>query len=831
MKNYIGIDLGTTNSAICSFDGIQTRVWKSPEQNDVTPSVIYMDKRSKYFGKRAFDNEPHNPGNSAKLFKRFMGTSTPIEFSSLGLTMSPEECSAEILKVLFGYLPEEIRNDLETGTVITVPAAFNQLQKEATKKAASLAGIGNVALMQEPVAAVMSVMKSLKTEGIFIIYDLGGGTLDISIAESISGRVNLLSEGGIAMCGGRDFDRSILSNVVKPWLFENFELPDNLSINEEYKSLLRLCNWAIEKAKIELSSKEEALISLSENEIRLKDIKGQDIYVDITLNRTIYDQLIEKQVKESIKAIRDSVKKAGINVEDLEKIVFVGGPTNYKPLRDKISFELGIQGGVNVNPMTAVAEGASIFAESIDWSSNNRARKSSTTKIINKEEFDIEFQYNSRSVEPKARIRFEFGERKLNNGEYQIESLDTGWSSGRIKLEDGSSLDLDLFKEGENKFKVFIFDSGGKSINLSKDLIYITKVQSEIIGGIPSSNSIGIETLQSLGGSLSLDYLVKESDPLPKKIRKTFKTSELIKAGTSDAIRIKLWEGDIESPITDNRYIGNFLIEGRDIEEGTIIPIGSDIICDFEILDSGNINITAEIPSVKATFDSGKNLYASQEGQYDFSSSSDLLEEKVRETITRLEVIQNVLPEKKLNESKKILEDILSKDLNESDPEDTQKGFEEVQSAKKVLAEVKRENSEQIRQIELDSIEKLFHDVIKQYATESEVEAFENLVNTAQRAIDSGSNEFENYLEELRSRNFSILWREDWFVLERFSSLQSNPHLFVDKVMYRKLVTEGSLSAQSGDINSLRGVVASLYQIKLGGSEDAIFDKANIIKG
>ena len=121
--------------------------------------------------------------------------------------------------------------------------------------------------------------------------------------------------------------------------------------------------------------------------------------------------------------------------------------------------------------------------------------------------------------------------------------------------------------------------------------------------------------------------------------------------------------------------------------------------------------------------------------------------------------------------------------------------------------------------------------MIKQYATESEVEAFENLVNTAQRAIDSGSNEFENYIEELRSRNFSILWREDWFVLERFSSLQSNPHLFVDKVMYRKLVTEGSLFVQSGDINSLRGIVAALYQIKLGGSEDAIFDKANIIRG
>jgi Molecular chaperone len=147
MKNFIGIDLGTTNSAIASFDGTQTHIWKSPEQNDVTPSVIYMDKRSKYIGRRAYDYAPVNPDNAAMLFKRYMGTNTTFPFPALGITMSAEECSAEILKVLFGYLPEEIRNDPQTGTVITVPAAFNQMQKDATMQAAQMAGIGQVALM------------------------------------------------------------------------------------------------------------------------------------------------------------------------------------------------------------------------------------------------------------------------------------------------------------------------------------------------------------------------------------------------------------------------------------------------------------------------------------------------------------------------------------------------------------------------------------------------------------------------------------------------------------------------------------------------------------
>lgn len=163
MKHYIGIDLGTTNSAICSYDGQEVRIWKSPDQNDVTPSAIYIDKRgNRYYGRRAYDNAPRSPQNSATLFKRFMGTNTKIEIKAANVTMAPEECSAEILKVLFGYLPEEIRNAEDTAVVITVPAAFNQMKKDATLEAARLAGFHHVALMQEPVAAIMSVMRQAK---------------------------------------------------------------------------------------------------------------------------------------------------------------------------------------------------------------------------------------------------------------------------------------------------------------------------------------------------------------------------------------------------------------------------------------------------------------------------------------------------------------------------------------------------------------------------------------------------------------------------------------------------------------------------------------------
>ena len=377
MKNYVGIDLGVINSVICTYDGSQTRIWKSPEQNDVTPSAIYIDQRgNKYVGQRAYNAAPHSPDNCAMLFKRFMGTTTPIEFRDANLTLTPEECSAEILKTLFGYLPEEIRNSPSIGTVITVPGAFNQMQKNATMEAAKMANIGKVELVQEPVAAVMSVMKGRNTDGIFLIYDICGGTLDISVAESIGGRVTLLAQGGIQMCGGQDFDRLLVDNLVRPWLHENFELSDDLSTNSTYKSLLRMATWATERAKIELNTKDEVIISLSEIEVGTNDLKGDEIYLEIPLQREFYNDLIADRVNDTICAARDTLSETGLTPNDLESIIWVGGPTHYKPWRDKVSSELGIDGHLPVNPITAFAEGASIFAESIFAVSIDRSHQS-----------------------------------------------------------------------------------------------------------------------------------------------------------------------------------------------------------------------------------------------------------------------------------------------------------------------------------------------------------------------------------------------------------------------------------------------------------------------
>ncbi len=791
MKNYIGIDLGTTNSAICSFDGENLKLYKSPEQHDVTPSALYVDKRNrKYLGRAAYDNAAKDSDNAAVLFKRVMGTSTPFKLLAAGLTMTPEECSAEILKVLFGYLPEEIRNSVDTGTVITVPAAFNQMQKDATMAAAEMARIGKVALMQEPVAAVMSVMRQHKGDGVFLVYDLGGGTLDIALAECT-----------------------------------------NFSINPRLKSLRTLATWVAEKAKIALSSSEEVLISdPAFDAVNFRDQFGKEIYLDIPLARKTFDDLIAQKVDESIGAVRETLEKAGLNPNDVERVVFVGGPTHYKPLRDKVVFELGVAPSTDLNPMTAVAEGAAVFAESIDWNSQSRGRKSTRGAISAGGRLDLAFNYISRTPDSRAKIAVKLGGAALSGAEFQVDSLDTGWSSGRIALKNDATVEVVLSKPSENTFKIFVFDAAGGPIAFENNKIVITRTAATI-DAIPSSSSIAFEVLDKFGGRYTLDYVVKEGESLPKKGKKVYKAGESLRAGSNGALHFKIWEGDIEDPVTDNRPIGTFSITGRDFADG-VISKGDELVCDYEMLDSGNIVLEVTVPSIGGTFPSGRNFYSRQAGQIDYTSASVQVHEDAESVRSRVEAVAGKVDSPKLDQAREKLDHAGSLEKGESDPETTKQAMDNVLEAKKLLAQVRKEYRKEIRQLDLDSCVGFFNDHAREYARPTEANSFDNLARTAQRSIGSNSPDFEGYLGQLKGKNFEILWRQDWFVMDWFKRLASNTYLFPDKPQHAELVAMGAEAVKADDMDKLRRIVLELDSLKIGsGSEDDMFAAANIVRG
>lgn len=828
MSYYIGIDLGTTNSAICSYDGQKVRIWKSPDQNDVTPSAIYIDRRQNhYYGSKAYNQAPRDPDNSATLFKRYMGTTTKLHFKAANLDLTPEECSAEILKVLYNYLPEEIRNNPNIATVITVPAAFNQMKKDATLQAAKMAGIGKVALMQEPVAAVMSVMRSSNTSGIFLIYDLGGGTFDVSIAENANGKVRLLSHGGIEMCGGRDIDRLIFNNIVVPWLkTSHFDLPEDFRVNQKYMKFCRLAQWAAEQAKIELSYSESATIQLSEMEAGTFDDSGAELYLDIEITRDQIMPLIDELIDKTVTSTRETLLKAGLTANDIEKIVFVGGPTNFKRLRDKVSHELAIPASIDVNPMTAVAEGASIFAESIDWSSDEHNRKPDKDTITTS--INLELKYTARTPEENAKIMCVTG--AIPDGyTIQFTSLNTGWTSGSAVLRNRLMMTLPLTESGNNQFSVEVFNEFGRPVPIGVSTITITRTLATI-GAIPASHSIGVEVLDKLGGTPRLEFLVNEGDSLPKKGSITFKAGQTIRAGSSDTINIKLWEGNIQSPITDNRFIGVLKIAGTDLPFGTV-PTGTDIECEYEMSDSGTIQLEASIPSIGASF-ANKNFYSRQEGQTDLTDIDGLAEEG-RSVVNRIhEMSAHVHDERLERAEKKALLASSIDSQSQSDPEDVQMANNELLEAKKLINEARQDNLRVIRQAELDSCVDDYNQGIRKYANNAENGVFENLTRSAQRSIDRNDNEFEKILEEMNGRKIGILLKQDWFIIDLYRNLVSTPAMFFDRARFNELKRLGDQACARGDADRLRPIIGDLLKIRVSfGGGDPMADIANIIKG
>ena len=667
----------------------------------------------------------------------------------------------------------------------------------------------------------------------FLIYDIGGGTTDIAIAESIGGRVNLLAHGGIQMCGGRDFDRSLVDSVVRPWLLENFELPEDFSVNPDFKSLIRLATWVTERAKIELSSREEAVIRLDEMEARTQDLNGDEIYFDIALSRDTLDHLIAERESETINAARETLSQAGLTPHDLECIVWVGGPTNYKPLRDQVAFELGIPGDMAVNPMTAVAEGASLFAESIDWSLPEATKKTTHKRISSRGKLDVTFRYLARTPTDKAQIGVQLEGQVAPGSEFQIDNVNTGWTSGRLRLKHGVTIDLALTRDGENMFKVLAFDEVGRPIALEQNEIIITKTAATV-DAIPASYSMALEVLKKLGGKSVPYWLVRKGDSLPKKGKTVVKAGELLKAGSSDSLNFKLYEGEIEEPVTGNRPIGAIKITGEDFDHG-VIPIGADLECDYKILDSGTLYIEVSVPSIGSTFSSEKNFYSSDEGKLDITSTADRkrIADEVEETMNRIDEVKEIVDDLKLEQARQKLVSAAAPNPDEEDTETVQEANERVLEAKRILAQVREEHLKEFRQVELTKVVTSFEHV-RQYARSSEAAEFDRLKTTAQRAIDNNDNDFEEYLDELRGKNFDLWWRQPWFIIEQFKRFASLPEQFANQERLEELVTIGSqfLPEHVGPdgkgpgfidpekTKSLRPIVAEMWQLQYEGRSD-----------
>ena len=349
MSKIIGIDLGTTNSCVSIYEGGEAKVIVTPEGDRTTPSIVAINKNNEELvGITAKRQAVTNPENTVSSIKRYMGTNHKTKIA--GKEYTPEEISAKILMKLKkdaeNYLGEPV-----TRAVITVPAYFNDAQRQATKNAGKIAGLEVERIINEPTAASLAygLDKQDKQETI-LVYDLGGGTFDVSILELGDGVFEVKSTSGNNHLGGDDFDKCIMDYLVSEFKKEN-----GVDLSKDKMAMQRIKD-AAEKAKKDLSG-------MTSTNINLPFISQTDagpVHMDINLSKAKFEDLCRDLFDSTLEPVRKALKDAGLKASDIDEVILVGGSTRIPYIQELVKKELGKEPNKSVNPDEVVAMGAAI---------------------------------------------------------------------------------------------------------------------------------------------------------------------------------------------------------------------------------------------------------------------------------------------------------------------------------------------------------------------------------------------------------------------------------------------------------------------------------------
>jgi len=347
MAKIIGIDLGTTNSCAAVLEAGAPKIIPNPEGGRTTPSVVAFKKGERLVGEAAKRQALTNP-NTCSSIKRLMGTSKKVELD--GKKYTPEEISAMILSYIKDYAEAYLGEKVEKA-VITVPAYFSDAERQATKNAGKIAGLEVERIINEPTAAALSYGLEKEEGQTILVYDLGGGTFDVSILELGDGVFEVKATNGNNKLGGDDFDDRIIKHIVKEFKKEN-----DIDLSDDKMAMQRLKEVA-EKAKKDLSGMVSTQISAP---FIAKDEDGEPVHLDMTLSRAKFQDLIEDLVESTLEPVKKALKDAKMTKKDIDKVILVGGSTRVPLVYETVTKELGKEPSREVNPDEVVAMGAAI---------------------------------------------------------------------------------------------------------------------------------------------------------------------------------------------------------------------------------------------------------------------------------------------------------------------------------------------------------------------------------------------------------------------------------------------------------------------------------------
>ncbi len=577
---YVGIDLGTTNSAAAVFDGEHVSVIRNAQGGTVTPSVVRLDKQGRVtVGTRARRFVEQDPANTAAEFKRLMGTEKAIEFPGAGLSRKPEELSAEILKALRQDITDQLGVSIERA-VISVPALFELPQSAATSEAARLAGFQRVELLQEPIASALAAGWRADDDGAgtWLVFDLGGGTFDASLLETRDGLLRVVGHDGDNFLGGRDFDW-----VITEHLASRLSVVPQRS-NPDHTSALRALRLAAEDAKIELSRGERAQVTLAQPLV----IDGHDVDVDLELTRTMVESLCTPLVDRALDVCLRLLTANGLAPGRMGKIVLVGGPTVMPMVRQRVAARLEAPIAEGHDPMTLVAQGAALYAATAGL--DGRA-----AQIAVPAGRQVWLQYPAVSADLTPHVVGKFvGDHPP--AKVKLVRNDGAWTSIEATVgPDGTFItSVTLLPRRACTFTIEARAEGGELVVVTPPALTI--VQGLTIGDPPLSRTLGVAL-----ASGHVQVYLERGAPLPARRTFTHHTVETIAKGSSESVlRIPIVQGEM-SQADLCRLVGTLDIGGDKIKD--TVPTGSAIEVTIELDRGGRLAARALIPAIGQVFE------------------------------------------------------------------------------------------------------------------------------------------------------------------------------------------------------------------------------------
>ncbi|MCJ7428857.1 MAG: molecular chaperone DnaK [Candidatus Nanohaloarchaeota archaeon QJJ-5] len=352
MTRIIGIDLGTTRSAVAAVEDGEPKILENNEGKRVTPSIVAFDDDERLVGEPAKNQMITNQKNTVTSIKRHMGEDYTVELD--GDDYTPQEISSMILQKLKNDAEDKLGDDVEKA-VITVPAHFDDAQRQATKDAGTIAGLEVERILNEPTAAALAYGLDDDTDQTILVYDFGGGTFDVTVLDIGDGIYEVQSTEGINDLGGDDFDQEIVD-----WILERFEDENDIDLSENDDALQRIRQNA-EEAKKELSSRKKTTINIP----FIYQDDGDAYNIDYELTRSKFENLIEHLIQRTTDPTEKAIEDAGIGKNDIDEVILVGGSTRVPAVREHVQAITGQEPNKSVSPDEAVALGAATQAGSI----------------------------------------------------------------------------------------------------------------------------------------------------------------------------------------------------------------------------------------------------------------------------------------------------------------------------------------------------------------------------------------------------------------------------------------------------------------------------------